>query len=152
MASEPIREQLITKVKDRLAAITAGATFWFTPGDVVRDWKNYDEAEELAKDRPVYGVIEGVERRPASTYTQIKAVLTVIIIGWVMDEENRRIAMNRAIADVIRALYQDEEWNGLALVTRVTEIATDEAAVVAKPHAYFELTAEIEYMVARTGA
>lgn len=152
MATEPIREQILAAVKSRLAGITAGATYWFTPGDVVRDWKNYDEAEELAKDRPVYGVIEGVERRPSTTYTQVKAVLTVIVIGWVMDEENRRVAVNRAIADVIRALYQDEEWSGLALVTRVTEIATDEAAVVARPHAYFELTAEIEYVVARTAA
>ena len=56
-SAEPIREQILDAVKTRLAALTTGSTYWFTPGEVSRDWKNYDEPTGY----PFYGVIEGVQ-------------------------------------------------------------------------------------------
>ncbi len=146
MPTDPIDEQILQKIEARLKAIVAGAAYFYTPMDVGRDWKNWDEARGF----PCYGVIEGRRARPIDTFTKIDAQLTVIIIGWVKHDSERRIHLNRAIADVVRAVYTDESWGGLALITKVTEIVTDEAAVVAKPHAYFELTLAIEYQLDRT--
>ncbi len=152
MPTEPIREQLIAAIEARLKAITAGATYFFTPCEVGRDWKNFNELPNLAPKRPYYAVLDGRETRPPSTFTQIKATFSPTIIGWVKHDTDRRKHVNEAIADVIRSIYTDEEWAGLALVTNVTEIITDEAALVAKPYAYFEVTLQIEYMVDRSAA
>lgn len=146
MPTDPIDEQILAKVAARLNAITTGATYFYTPGEVARDWKNWDEVKSF----PFYGVIEGRRARTIDTYTKIDAQLTVTIVGWVRHDAQRRTVLNRAIADVIRAIYTDESWDNLALITKVTEIATDEAAVVAKPHAYFEITLAIEYQLDRT--
>lgn len=148
MPTDPIDEQILTKIQARLAGLTSGATYFYTPGEVLRDWKNWDEVRSF----PFYGVIEGRRTRPIDTFTAVAAQLTVTIVGWIKSESNRRSVLNRAIADVIRAVYVDESWDALALITKVPEIVTDEAAVVAKPHAYFELTLEIEYQLDRTQA
>lgn len=151
MASEPIREQLLAKVRDRLAAIAAGATYWFTPGEVARDYKHYEECQDLAKDKPFYGVIEGDETKSGFTYPNIQAELKVVIVGWVVDEAARRIAVNRAIGDVLRACFSDEKWDALALETKdAVTIRTDEATWAAKPYAYFEVELTIVYVHART--
>lgn len=146
MPADPIDEQILQKITARLKAMVAGETYFYTPGEVARDWKNWDQVESF----PFYGVIEGSRVRTIDTFTTIDAQLTATIVGWVRHDAERRIVLNRAIADVIRALYTDESWDGLALITKVTEIKTDEAAVVAKPHAYFELTLEIDYHLDRT--
>lgn len=146
MPIDPIDEQILAKVAARLKSLTAGATYFYTPGEVARDWKNWDEINAF----PFYGVIEGRRVRPADTFTTIDARLTVTIVGWVKHDALRRTVLNRAVADVIRACYTDESWDGLALITTVTEIVTDEAAVVAKPHAYFEITLQIESHLDRT--
>lgn len=145
MPIDPIDEQILAKIDARLKALVAGATYFYTPGDVARDWKNWDEVKGF----PFYGVIEGRRARPIDTFTMVTARLAVTIVGWVKSDAQRRIVLNRAIADVVRACYADESWDGLALITTVTEIVTDEAAVVAKPHAYFEVTLQIEYQVLR---
>lgn len=148
MATDPIDEQILAKVKTRLAALTAGSTYFYTPGEVSRDWKNWDEVKSF----PFYGVIEGRRVRQIDTFTKIDAQLTVTIVGWVRSDSDRRTVLNRAIADVIRSVYADETWDSLALITKVNEIVTDEAAVVAKPHAYFEITLQIDYQLDRTAA
>ena len=148
MPAEPIDEQILGKVAARLGAITAGATYFYTPGEVARDWKNWDEVRSF----PFYGIIEGELSRKEDTYTMVDVILPVTIVGWVKHESTRRSALNRAAADVIRAIYTDETWGGLALITKVLRRSTDEAAVVAKPHAYFELALQIEYQLARTEA
>lgn len=149
MPVDPIDEQILAKIATRLAAIVTGATFFFTPGEVARDWKNWDEVKSF----PFYGVIEGTRVRTEDTYTKVETNLTAHIVGWVNGDKmglSRRIAVNRAIADVVRAIYADESWDGLALITTVPEIATDEAAVAAKPYAYFEMKLSIDYQLDRT--
>lgn len=147
MATEPIRERLVTAVQQRLASITAGATYWYTPGEVGRDWRHFQEVRAT----PFYAVIEGPsEAEPTTLASQVRETQTVIVVGWIKDTSNRRQALNRAIGDVIRAIYVDETWGGLALVTRPPSVITDEAAVVAQPWGYFELTMQIEYLRHRT--
>jgi hypothetical protein len=148
MPSDPIDEQILAQIQARLQAMVSGDLYFYSPGEVSRDWSNWDEVKSF----PFYGVIEGRRTRSIDTYTTVTATLTVTIVGWVRHETERRIALNRAVADVIRAVYQDESWSGLALITAVTEIVTDEAAVAAKPYAYFELTLAIDYQLDRTAA
>ena len=152
MPVDPIDEQILAKIAARLKAITAGTIYFYTPGEVARDWKNWEELTSF----PFYGVIEGKRDRLIDTFTKIDVALTVTIVGWVKSEADRRTVLNRAIADVIQAIYaanggvEGESWGGLALITNVTQIVTDEAAVVAKPHAYFEITLSIQYQLDRT--
>src|SRR2546422_422684 len=108
MASEPLREQLLAAVQARLAAIAAGATYWYTPAEVARDWKNFDQVAGF----PFYGVIEGEEVTEPLAYKEIAARLRVIIVGWVRDEQSRRVVLNRAVGDVQRACFSDETWGG----------------------------------------
>lgn len=149
MPVDPIDEQILAKIATRLGAIVSGATYFYTPGEVARDWKNWDEVKRF----PFYGVIEGARVRTEDTYTKVETTLTAHIVGWVNGDKmgvSRRIAVNRAIADVIRAIYTDESWDGLVLITQVPEIATDEAAVAANPYAYFEIKLSIDYQLDRT--
>lgn len=149
MPTDPIDEQILAKIATRLAALVDGATYFFKPGEVARDWKNFDEVKSF----PFYGVIEGTRVRTEDTYTKVETALTAHIVGWVNGDKMgvpRRIAVNRAIADVVRAIYTDETWDGLALLTKVPEIATDEAAAAAKPYAYFEMKLAIDYQLDRT--
>jgi len=148
MPTDPIDEQILAKIAARLAGITSGATYFYKPGEVSRDWKNWDEAKGF----PFYGVIEGELKRQEDTYTMVDVVLPVTIVGWVKSDADRRIVLNRSAADVIRAVYTDETWDGLALITKVLRRSTDEAFAIAKPHAYFEIALQVEYQLARTAA
>lgn len=148
MPTDPIDEQILQAIKTRLSGIAKGATYFFTPGEVSRDWKNFDEVKTF----PFYGIIEGTLVRAESTYTTVMVTLPVIIVGWVRHETDRRSVLNRAVADLIRAIYIDETWGGLALITKVTSRISDEATVSAKPHAYFELNLQIEYQIDRAAA
>lgn len=148
MPTDPIDEQILTAIETRLKAIVTGATYFYTPGEVARDWKNWDEARSF----PFYGIIEGEIQRQEDTYTTIDVILPVTIVGWVKHDAARRQHVNRAAADVIRAIYTDETWGGLALITKVLRRPTDEASLVAKPHAYFELALQIEYQLERGNA
>jgi len=152
MATDSIREQLLAAIETRLKGIVKGATYHYTPGEVLRDWKNYDEVTGF----PFYGIIEVEEDSEAFTYTNLQAQLRVTIVGWVngdkMEQGKRRLALNRAIADVRRAVMSEESWGGLALVTRIPRTTTDEATWTARPFAYFEMTVEIDFVHARTAA
>lgn len=141
MPIDPLREQLLAAVAARLSTLTADGTTWYMPGEVSRDWKNFDEAKGF----PCYGVIEGPEEPDGEDNDQVHEVLTVTVVGWVKAPSDRRIVLNRAIGDVKRAIYLDETWGGLALWTAAPRVETDEATIEAKPFAYFELTMAIHY-------
>lgn len=148
MPIDPIDEQILAAVKTRLSLITNGSTYFYTPGEVLRDWKNFDEVKGF----PFYGVIEGELKREEATFSNVEVTLPATIVGWVKHDTDRRSVLNKAVADVIRAIYTDETWGGLALITKVVSRATDEAAIAAKPFAYFELSIQIEYIIDRSSA
>jgi hypothetical protein len=146
-------EQLLARAVAQLGAIKAGAEYWYTPGEVSRDWKNYDEVQGW----PFYGVIEGRTAPAAGADTQDGGGLmeqTLIVVAWVNEDKipwgaggkSRRVAIQRAAADVVRALTarwpHRDEW--LHDVSRPS-IETDEAALVAKPYAYAEVTLTYRY-------
>lgn len=144
--SEPRTEQLIDAIVARLGAITAGATYWYTPGEVARDWKNYSEITGF----PFYGVIDGEQHGDELTNMEIQETFTVIIVGWIKDTTDRRQAVRRAIADVMKAVHSDDTWGDLALRTLAPFSTTDQSALVAKPYGYFELSVPIVYDRVRT--
>jgi hypothetical protein len=152
-SADPIREQLIAKVRARLDAITAGSTYWFTPAEVVRDLKNFDEIKAsydaaAGTIKPTYCVIEGQERKdenhPESS-RMVFLILDVTIVGWVKATKDRRTALNRAIGDVLTAIWTDEKWDGLALITDYQKSVTDQAAFQNNNVAYFEISIGIHY-------
>lgn len=153
---EPIREQIVAAVAARLTGLTAGATYWYTPAEVLRDWVSFDQAK-CAPSRPTYCVIEGqeiVDAKMNESNTHIYQVLTVLVVGWVKDQHERRRAVNRAIGDVTVAAASDEHW-GLAPTVLWTDrptVRTDEAALFAQPFAYFELALDVQYVRARKAA
>lgn len=150
-AAEPLREQLLAAVTARLAALTAGTTYWFTPAEATRDWKSWEETKAEAG-KPGYGIIEGKEIQEDLTNTEVHVTHDVTVTGWIKEDQNRRTALNRAIADIVKAIYTDETW-GLPVTaawTNVVEIVTDEAALQSQGFAYFELTARVHYDRART--
>jgi hypothetical protein len=137
--SDPKRQAIIDAIVARLAAITAGATYFFTP-EVGVDYRHHSEITKF----PYYGVIEGDEMNDFLAMTpQIKTTLSVSIVGWVSDAEDRRKALNRAVADVQRAIVSDDTWGGIAFETRPLSVITDEATLFAKPFAYFEINIQV---------
>ncbi len=153
-AVEPIRERIIEAVRARLATLAAGGTYWYTPGEVGRDWKLAEECQDLAQDRPYYGVVGGLEEPKDADNRDVHELLTVLIVGWIADSENRDRAVNRALADLIVATYTDETW-GLGPAVLYTEVGRREpehAALLARPFGYFELELKVHYDRARTAA
>lgn len=151
--SEPIVEQIMDAVLARFAALTAGATYWYTPRTVRRDWLNYDQAL-AAKDRPVYCLIEGPQVNEAEDNQNVRMRFTIIIAAWINDPSDRRQAVNRCWADLIRSVYTDETW-GLSPTVEWTDMEShepDEAALVSAPHAYFEMRLGVHYVRARSAA
>lgn len=154
--AEPIREQIVAAVAARLATLTAGAVYWYTPAEVRRDWVGFAEAKASLA-HPTYCVIEGPEEGDpdgGATAQYIFQVLTVIVAGWVMDQSDRRRAVNRAIGDVTVAVAQDVTWGlaGVVLMTNRLTVKTDEAALFAPPYAYFEMELGVHYVRARSAA
>lgn len=138
-------ERLLVAIQTRLAGIEAGTSYFFTPSEVTRDWVGFHEA----KGYPTYCVIEG-QREPYEleqlTMGTCGSRLGLYIVGLISDDTARRTTLNRCIADVCRALFTDQTFGGLALWLRQPTIKTDEAALFAKPFAYFELTTAAYYV------
>lgn len=148
MPVESLREQIVARVFSRISSITSGGTYFFTP-EVARDWKSFEDIRRS----PSYGIVEGTETSPSKTFTHVKSALKIMIVGWLKSTSlARRTELNRAIADVRRAVYTDESWGGLALVTHLREVRVDDAPVVGQPFGFFEIELEIEYMHLRTVA
>ena len=137
--SDPKRQQIIAAIVARLAAITAGGSYFYTPS-VGNDYRHNSEITQF----PYYGVIEGEETNEYVTFSPfVETTMRVTIIGWISDAGDRRAAVNRAIGDVERAWVTDEKFGGLCFDSRIVSVRTDEAALFAKPFAYFEMDAEV---------
>ncbi len=145
-------EQLLGLAAGKLAALKAGDDVWYTPGEIGRDWKQFDEVKAF----PFYGVIEG-GTAPVGDDTQdgggvLEQTVIVVIwvhedkIAWIQEEKNRRVALLRSCQDVVRAITQ--HWhNGPDWLMDVSRpsVITDEATLLAKPFAYGEVTVRFRY-------
>ncbi len=148
MAGEPIVDQLVSGIVQRLQSLKAGDAYWYDAEDVGTDWRNFDEV----KGRRYYGVIEGPSTARRDAFPQVVEEQTFIIVVWIKDADNRRQVLRRTVADLKRVLGLDPTWGGLAQQTDPPDVVTDEAALVAVPHAYAELTLRVRYRRAITAA
>lgn len=146
MPNDPQRRALVDAILDRLAAIRAGATYFATPAEVTGDFKGLPELIGF----PTYCVVSGDETPEELTNGEIQEALEVSIAIWVSDDQDRRLALDRAIADVKRAIFTDDDLGGLALTVRHGLVRTDEAMLFAKPIAYGEVTLTVVYDHARS--
>jgi hypothetical protein len=107
----------------------------------------YDEVRRW----PWYGVLDRELVRVQGSYQQIAVTASYTIAIWVRAEKDRRTVLARACADIIRAIYTDETWSGLAMRTRVTRKVTDDGAAVARPYAYAEVQLDVDYYLPMGG-
>ena len=145
MPTDPIRRTIVTAIRDRLAAITMGTTYFYTPRDVGTQLKGFNEVAGF----PAYCVIGGDEQPSELTNAEITERLTVHLVVWVSDDKDRHLMLDRALADVKRALYVDNDLAGLVLSLTPGPTRTDESALFARPIAYGEIDVLVEYDHAR---
>ena len=148
MAVEPIVEQLTTGIVQRLQSLKAGDQYWYDAEEVGTDWRNFDEV----KGRRYYGVIEGPSTARRDAFPHAIEEQAFIIVVWIKDTSARRQVLRRTVGDLKRVLGLDPTWAGLALQTDPPDVVTDEAALVAAPFAYAELTLRVRYRRAITAA
>jgi|CXWL01.1.fsa_nt_gi hypothetical protein len=142
MPLEPKTEQLLTRMVARLSAIVAGELYWYTPGEAVaRDWKNFSQVVGT----PFYGVIEGESTSVRGAYPSVTVQQTVIVVVWVKQDVDRRTVLQRAVGDVLTALFLDPTFGGLAIKTDPPSVSTDEASFAIEAWAYAEITVTVHY-------
>lgn len=147
----PIESQIFDRVVTVLGAITAGATYWYTPGAVHR---KILAADEVKSGFPVYMVGLGTGGpRLFDSYKQAKSTFTIIIRGWVQDEEDTATKLINCIRDVALAIQTDNEsgvagaLGALALHVTIPENAdTDEGLFSVSNFGGFELRLQIEFL------
>lgn len=152
MATASREEQILEAITTRLRGITAGSVYWYTPGLVTRDRRTPEETTAY----PAYGVVEGELRRRWLTGTAVLWTLPVTIAIWAHSDRlhgpDRRTVLVRCTADLVRAVYTDDTWGGLALVTSVARRVTDDGSQLDHPLAYGELQLEVHYVGGRDDA
>jgi hypothetical protein len=123
--AESIHEQLAAAVQASLAAIAgdAGATYWYTPGAVVRTlWFDEDGPNNVLDasiSGPIYAVRPGDEQHEekVTQSTDAEADLFILVAKVFRDSDSpfkpaspsRWTVINRMVRDVLRKLLQDPQ-------------------------------------------
>ncbi len=127
-STDPLRLQIINRIVAVLQAITAGATYWYTPGAVNKRFTHWSECKSF----PTYSVSTAsggkVELSGAagddSEYTED---FYVSIKGVVKDSVDTVTRLERALADVRKAIDADSRsgaagtLGALGVETRIEE-------------------------------
>jgi hypothetical protein len=104
-SANPLRLQVIDRIVAVLEAITAGASYWYTPGQVEKRFVHWTEA----KDFPCYSVSDasGGTMELAGIPYNYDETFFVSIKGIVQDTEDTVTKLNRALRDVRAAIQAD---------------------------------------------
>jgi len=108
-SAEPLRVQVINRIAAKLAAITAGADYWYTPARVE---KRYIPTEEI-HESPIYMVFAGTgegQVTPAAyagADTRYWEDVLVTIQGVVKSDTDTATIVGRCIRDIRKALDAD---------------------------------------------
>lgn len=122
--ADPKRLQVIDRIVTVLAAITAGATYFYTPAQVI---KRYLDPEEV-KDFPTYSVsYDSGGRLENSGEDLYDEDFYINVKGYVQDYEDTVTKMERALRDIRRAINEDSKSGAagslgvLAVETRIED-------------------------------
>jgi len=128
MPAIPLRLQVINRIVAVLQGISTGATYFYTPGAVIKRFVHWAEAKSF----PTYMVFTGsggtIELSgaagDASEYTED---FFVSIKGWVKDSVDTVTRLENCIADIRKAIDADSRsgaagsLGALAVETRIEE-------------------------------
>jgi hypothetical protein len=128
MPATPLRLQVINRIVAVLQGISTGATYFYTPGAVIKRFVHWAEVKSF----PTYMVFTGsggtVELSgaagDASEYTED---FFISIKGWVKDSEDTVTRLENCIADIRKAIDADSRsgaagsLGALAVETRIEE-------------------------------
>lgn len=148
MASESIRQQVITNLMTNLAAISKTSGYWNDiSSSQVADWLvpiDAVEASEMPKLMITSGV-EGVDRKHASHIDS--STWEVVIIGYVhsTDMDEIRTMLERLIRDVRIAVLADMTFGGLSIRVKIGSIETDEGSLAYEGYGAFAMILSTEY-------
>ena len=147
--AEPITQQLIAAVTAAIGGMTAGATYWYTPGEILTDSIHYSDAKVW----PSYAVLGGNEAPDAPDDNEdVHEAFAVTVKGWVSDHADRLKVLRRCVADLKKLLAANMTWGGLAVRTSSPAVRVTDPSALEKPFGYFELTFTIYYDRRRTAA
>lgn len=140
------RERILENIKTTLAAITAGATYNYTPGEALLGLKSFTELSD--EKFPAYYVAGADEERKNVTNSEFRSDIKVSIAGYLKisdastpEELERQIS--RAVADVTKALYVDITRGGYSTFTEIETIDTDKGSWA--PIGGFEMVVKCQY-------
>jgi len=103
-STNPIRLRVADRFIAVLAAITAGATYWYTPHEVKRDVIPY----ENAKHGPVYSVFtEGAGPIQIESNNNIDETFYIAVDGIVFDRSDPVAVVEKALMDVRLSIDTD---------------------------------------------
>lgn len=143
--NESIRERIVDHVGDALAAITAGASYWYTPASVFR--YNLPNVDAMAF--PTLVVLDPDEKVERRTQPLAHRTLSLTVVGVHMAslvDSPDRVA-RRLLADIQKCVLADRTRGGLAVDTH--EVAN--RVVVQGPNEP-EVIVEVDFEVMyRTG-
>jgi len=154
--ADSTRKRVLDNIKTTLAAITAGATYTLTAGEVARGYKHFGAAPEdklIAGKFCAYIAGADEERKNAAQRT-FSSELLVTIAGYVKindaPESNEALehALDNMIEDFTKALMVDVTRGGYAVTTEIGKIDTDQGAFA--PFAQVEMIVKVEYRAAVT--
>lgn len=143
--NDPIREQVVDALADSLAAITAGAAYWYTPAQVFRWRLPTPEAISF----PSYCVLDTEERVERATTPLAHRTLSITVVGVHSADlagGSDRVA-RRLLADIQKRVQVDRTLGGKAVTTNeiANRIFVDDPA---EPFVVVELDLEVTYRTA----
>jgi hypothetical protein len=143
-----LRLQIVNRLVVVLQAITAGATYWVKPYEVLKR----DIMLEQAKGFPVYMVYSGSDKgiSISGAPDQYDEVMQVLVEGYVKDMVDPITALEKSIQDVRLAINTDSKSGAAGtLGTLSTEsimfgpVKTDEGLFSADGFGYFSQPVEV---------
>jgi len=104
----PKRLQVLDRIGEILQSITAGETYFYTPGAVMKRFVHWAEAPAF----PCYMIFSGsggsIETTAQATpHVEHTETFEVSIKGYVKDDTDTVSMMEKCIADIKRAIYAD---------------------------------------------
>lgn len=139
---QQIAEYLIDTV---FPAIDAGATYNNTVVTVERGIRPISKVAD--EEFPALFLTKIDEERRNSTNAHFQGNIRAVVVGYVLDANGSpggaQTALDKLIADVTAAVFQDQLQGGLALSTEVLNVETDDGDMGEK--AFFAMLIEFRY-------
>lgn len=138
---ESVREQIKQNIMSAVGGITVANGYDIEVKTVDQDLKHWEEMPVTMM--PYLCVVSGDEEYPYVTERTIRTKMFPVIWGEIRYTKDLDMYMNRLIHAVRKAILADKKRGGLATITYIRRILTDEG--VFAPFCVLRFELEIEY-------